>query len=122
MLFPFHSVSIRTCICANKREFYKVVSRQLILCYKALVNPEVDKTFGTPPTVPYQHAVVKYESPTTILISGDLIIGYTGTFNSVLWEAMDLLKNQYGFKIQQVMTSGVGSVGNPTIVYILMTK
>jgi hypothetical protein len=39
-----------------------------------------------------------------------------------LWEAMDLLKNQYGFKVQSVMTSGVGSQGNPTVVYILMTK
>ena len=37
-------------------------------------------------------------------------------------ERMDLLKNQYGFKIQQVMTNGIGSVGNPTSVYILMTK
>jgi hypothetical protein len=35
---------------------------------------------------------------------------------------LDLLKNQYGFKVQQVMTSGQGSVGNPTTVYILMTK
>ena len=32
------------------------------------------------------------------------------------------LKEKYGFKVQQVMTSGVGSVGNPTNVYILMTK
>jgi hypothetical protein len=35
---------------------------------------------------------------------------------------MDLLKNQYGFKLQNVMTSGVGSLGNPTVAYILMTK
>jgi DMSO reductase anchor subunit len=65
---------------------------------------------------------VKYESPTTILISGKLIETNLGEFNSYLWQAMYLLKNQYGFKIEQIMTSGVGSVGNPTIVYILMTK
>jgi hypothetical protein len=62
---------------------------------------------------------VKYESPNTAII-GDLI--FARSFNTDLWSAMDLLKNQYGFKIQQVMTSGVGSVGNPTSVYILMTK
>jgi hypothetical protein len=65
---------------------------------------------------------VNYESPTTILVSGDLIERNLGQFNSDLWQATDLLKNQYGFKIQQVMTSGVGSVANPTIVYILMIK
>jgi hypothetical protein len=65
---------------------------------------------------------VKYESPSTVLISGDLIDSQLRIFNSDLWEAMDLLKNQYGFKFQNVMTSGVGSVGNPTTVYILMTK
>ena len=63
---------------------------------------------------------VKYESPTTIMISGDLIIG--STFNTALWQARDLLKTQHGFKLQQIMTSGIGSVGNPTTVYILMTK
>lgn len=65
---------------------------------------------------------VNYESPSTILISGELINEQFSRFNSDLWEAMDLLKNQYGFKLQNVMTSGVGSVGNPTVVYILMTK
>ena len=64
--------------------------------------------------------VVKYESPTSVVIGGDLIFG--NNFNTGLWEAMDLLKSQYGFTIQQVITSGVGSVGNPTTVYILMTK
>jgi hypothetical protein len=53
------------------------------------------------------------------MISGDLLYA---KFNTDLLAAMDLLKNQYGFKVQQVMTSGVGSVGNPTTVYILMTK
>jgi hypothetical protein len=65
---------------------------------------------------------VDYESPTTVLISGDLINTKPRTFNADLWQAMDLLKNQFGFKLQNVMTSGVGSVGNPTTVYILMTN
>lgn len=70
---------------------------------------------------------VAYESPTTIMLSGELLLtispeSTSGVFNSAIWAAMDLLKNQYGFKVQQVMTSGQGSVGNPTKVYILMTK
>ena len=70
---------------------------------------------------------VVYESPTTIMLSGELLStispeSTTGFFNSGIWAAMDLLKNEYGFKVQQVMTSGMGSVGNPTNVYILMTK
>ena len=70
---------------------------------------------------------VVYESPTTIMLSGELLSTISpestiGFFNSGIWAAMDLLKNQYGFKVQQVMTSGQGSVGNPTKVYILMTK
>ena len=75
-----------------------------------------------PQTIPQspEPVQVPYESPTTILIGGDLIYGFG--YNSALWEAMDLLKNQYGFKVQSVMTSGVGSQGNPTVVYILITK
>jgi hypothetical protein len=61
---------------------------------------------------------VNYESPSTILLSGKFINSVRGTetFNWQLFEAMDLLKNQYGFKLNQV--SGIGT---PT-VYILMTK
>jgi hypothetical protein len=61
------------------------------------------------------------------LITGELIISMPGTenfgtFNSVIWQAVDLLKNQYGFHLQNVNSSGQGSVGNPTVVYILMAK
>jgi len=85
---------------------------------------DVGHLLGNPPApykgIPTVH--VRYESPTTVLISGDLIVADYGLFNKNIWEAMDLLKTQYGFKLQNVMTSGVGSVGNPTTVYILMTK
>jgi hypothetical protein len=67
---------------------------------------------------------VRYESPTTVVLEGDLIgsqvSGYF--FNSDLWSAMDLIKNQYGFKQTQIFTSGMGSQGNPTVVYIVLTK
>ena len=40
------------------------------------------------------------ESPTTVVISGDLIAPIQGGLNTDLWGAVDLLKNQYTFKIQ----------------------
>ncbi len=97
--------------------FTKLFQDKYTKIYK---SPVFIGPYGT--NIPYQLAMVRYESPTTILISGSLIALYVNTFNSVIWEAMDMLKGQYGFKLQQVMTNGVGSKGNPTDVYILMTK
>lgn len=84
----------------------------------------VTNTLFEDPKVLFRPVYVDYESPSTIMISGGLINSIHGnnTFNYQLWQAMDLIKNQYGFKLQNVMTSGQGSVGNPTVVYILMTK
>jgi hypothetical protein len=65
-----------------------------------------------------QTVYVRYESPTTLVIKGDLIRP-GGEFNSDLWEAQDMLKNQYGFKLQQVFTN---ERGKGTSVYLLMTK
>lgn len=65
-----------------------------------------------------QTVYVRYESPTTLVIKGDLIRS-GGEFNSDLWEAQDMLKNQYGFKLQQVFTN---ERGKGTSVYLLMTK
>jgi hypothetical protein len=86
-------------------------------------DPKTNTVFEEP-HVFFRPVHVNYESPSTIMISGSLInfIGGNNTFNYQLWEAMDLLKNEYGFKFQNIMISGVGSVGNPTVVYILMTK
>jgi hypothetical protein len=68
---------------------------------------------------------VDYESPSTILISGHFfnsVRGGTNTFNTDLWQAMDLVRSQYGFKLQNVITGGAISVNNPITVFILMTK
>jgi hypothetical protein len=63
---------------------------------------------------------VLYESPKKIILGGYLI--EAGDFNSEFWQARDLLKNQYGFKMDQVITSGIGTEANPTKVYVVMTK
>jgi len=68
---------------------------------------------------------VDYESPSTVLISGHFfnsVRGGTNTFNTDLWQAMDLIKSQYGYKLQNVITGGAISVNNPITVFILMTK
>lgn len=57
---------------------------------------------------------VVYESSNTTLLQGELIATQFNTpdlvFNTDLWSAMDLLKNQYGYKLQQIMTTGIGSL------------
>jgi hypothetical protein len=63
---------------------------------------------------------VLYESPKKIILGGYLI--EAGVFNSDLWEARDLLKNQYGSKIRQVITTGFETEATPTKVYVIMTK
>jgi hypothetical protein len=80
----------------------KVIEEKFILTTPTI---STNTTFyGGGETIP--QVDVKYESPTTILITGDLInpLGSLGPgiFNSAIWEAMDLLKNQYGFKLQQL--------------------
>ena len=74
--------------------------------------------------LPYVRVV--YESSNTTLLQGELIVSQFNTpdlmFNSDLWSAMDLLKNQYEFKVQHVINTGLGTAGSPTNVYILMSK
>jgi len=104
--------------------FTKLFESKFTRMYPMTLNWQQQALMGTnatTDTATTQDVSVKYESPTTILIGGGLITE-DHFFNSNVWKAMDMLKNQYGFKLQQVMTSGVGSEGNPTDVYILMTK
>jgi hypothetical protein len=90
-----------------------------------LLDAEVNKQYERD-TLDYNlnsQVSVEYESPTSILISGELITDEPDLiFNTFLFQGMDLLKNQYGFKIQDVFTSGEGNKANPTKVFILLTK
>lgn len=69
-----------------------------------------------------------YESPTTVVIYGDLIVPEgreqekISVPNRYLWQAMDLVKDKFGYHLQQLITSGQGSVANPTTIYLLMVK
>jgi hypothetical protein len=48
---------------------------------------------------------VIYESPKTVILQGDLITPIERLLNPKLWQAMDLLRDQYGFNIQHIITS-----------------
>jgi hypothetical protein len=60
------------------------------------------------PPVSHSWVDVMYESPNTVILGGDMIASENSfdqrlqpsRWNTDLWSAMDLLKNQYGFKLQ----------------------
>jgi hypothetical protein len=65
---------------------------------------------------------VEYESDSTIVLKGDenslLIIN--GTL-APLWNAIDIVKNN-GYKLKEIIESGMGSQGNPTRFYAILEK
>lgn len=65
--------------------------------------------------------LVDYESPTMIVMEGDAItVGRM--FNTNLWKAVDLLRNDYGYNLDKVVVNGLGTSANPDRFYIVMTK
>jgi hypothetical protein len=65
---------------------------------------------------------VEYQSESTIVLKGeeDILVSINGTTAS-FWEAIDFMKH-YGYSLVDVTTSGMGSQGNPTRFYAIMTK
>ena len=70
-------------------------------------------------------ADVVYQSPSTVVLEGDKItIGESsgGLINNVfLWQGVDLVK-QYGYEIDSVAISGLGTRDNPTSYHVIMSK
>ena len=66
---------------------------------------------------------IVYESPTTIVLNGELLIVQTGgyTDNPFFWQAVDGFKAQ-GFTIDTVAVTGQGSRGNPHELFVVMSK
>jgi hypothetical protein len=65
-----------------------------------------------------------YESDSTIVLNGDLLIVQTGggyDENSFIWQAPDEFKVQ-GYIVDSVFVSGQGSQGNPHELYIAMAR
>ena len=65
-----------------------------------------------------------YESATTIVLDGDLIIATQDlgfVQNPFIWQAVDEFKTQ-GYIIDSTSLTGQGSQGNPHKVYVVMSK
>ncbi len=68
-----------------------------------------------------QSVELVYDSPTTIVFRGDLLIQFTSLPNTKIWQAVDLLKDE-GHQINQIVNTGSGTPGNPHTLYIIMSK
>ncbi len=65
-----------------------------------------------------------YESATTIVLNGDLLINQSpGVYidNPFIWQAVDEFKVQ-GYAVDPVLVSGQGSQGNPHQLYVMMSR
>ena len=65
---------------------------------------------------PYPSVIGIYESPRMLVLFGYL------QDNADLWEAADLLQNEHGFDLTDIIKEGEGSKGNPGRVYLIMEK
>ena len=65
---------------------------------------------------------VEYETKSLVVLRGD-----EETFSNLnqdfspLWRAVDFVKSK-GYTVGEITTSGIGSEGNPTRMYVIMTK
>ena len=65
---------------------------------------------------------VYYQSNETVVLKGYAETFITGKPNIYLWQAVDLLKHQFGYKLDKVLVNGLGSEANPERFYVIMTK
>ena len=65
---------------------------------------------------------IEYISPSMIVLQGeeDNLLLLNGNLTS-FWHAIDLAK-QNGYSLQEITESGMGSQGNPTRFYAIMSK
>ena len=65
---------------------------------------------------------VEYQSDSVVVLKGEegILLATNGTM-SALWLAIDVVEH-YGYSLTDVTTSGMGSQGNPTRFYAIMTK
>jgi hypothetical protein len=69
----------------------------------------------------YPSINVIYESPRMLVLFGYILTGES-LDNADLWEATDLLQNEHGFDLTDIIKEGEGSKGNPGRVYLIMEK
>jgi hypothetical protein len=64
---------------------------------------------------------VVYESPTMVVLYGDLL-NFGLNYNQNLWKAAEPLRNDYGYDIIDTLVSGIGSDANPERFYVILAK
>ena len=76
---------------------------------------------------PRQCVMLVYESPTTVVLNGEVLIfggsaESIGNYpNSFLWKAVDAFKAQ-GYTISAIEMSGAGNKGSPNEFHVIMSK
>jgi hypothetical protein len=65
---------------------------------------------------------IEYQSDSMIVLRGyeETLLATNGTMMP-FWNAIDIVKH-YGYSLDEVATSGMGSQGNPTRFYAVMSK
>lgn len=65
---------------------------------------------------------VEYQSESMVVLRGDegTFLATNGTMTP-FWNAIDIVKH-YGYSLDEITTSGMGSQGNPTRFYAVMSK
>ena len=91
---------------------------------KGNISRLIEQEFGRPesPSVRFGLVFVIYESPTMVVLHGDALGPGAIENNINLWKAVDLLRNDYGYNLDNVVVNGIGSSENPDRFYIIMTK
>lgn len=54
--------------------------------------------------------------------NNSVVLMFYETESNYGWEAIDLLEDKYGYKLDSVLPSGMGSVGNPTRFFAVLSK
>lgn len=87
---------------------------------KGNISRMIDQEFM--PTAMLEGLVfVNYESPTIVVLHGDAL-STASNYNTNLWKAVDLLRNDHGYNLDKVLINGLGTDANPERFVIVMTK
>ena len=86
-------------------------------------NNTTSNTAGTNSTI---SSVIENNYADLVLVDYDgnsrVVLTFYETESKYGWEAIDLLEEEHGFKLDSVLSSGMGSVANPTRFFAVMSK
>lgn len=64
-----------------------------------------------------------YDSPNTIVFHGNLYKDFESLIpNDSIWNATDMFKNEYGFKVTHIIKDGLGTEDSQGRAFIVMEK